>query len=707
MLFKLIKKATKIFLLNMIFVTIIFCLKVKAKDLIGEVVDLMREERELNRKIIELMTFELAEEQIPIAGDSEKYLLRDEKTNVWLFKPDEQLEIQNAVMFSNIAQLIGVDVPVVRGITFPINGKKVSGAIQKIGFDDILRLERIAIKDLSSSQILSLQKLQVLDWLLIVREGDKEVDTFIASKGSGKILAIDRDDCFKNINDGRILGLEGTDWDNSLYARLWYSYIRGEIDINFCEVFELINYIQQINDNEFREILCFLTAGREMFLKEILWRKANLKKEFKKFYSILAEKKKKLLSIPLKNEYRNYVENLLKKIKKRILTEELEYQRLRDRGKKELENIDVIASEGTWKVISYDLWGKKGKFDYYLELMKDLEINKRQNSFISINERLAIELYIEQLKTKKKSNIYRIIEHPKWLNPTQVESNLRINSYDIFLNNNLRKICILKEKGSILAHLRYIEIMKMENSDRGLMPMYIQKFRENPNETIYLFLAIMSETEYQFNSVMGKLAITNTDRLTSSLDKIDNQFPWKYYGYALCDYGRGCIQDGIKNCERMIDLNNDREAVYAAYMLLGFFYEHNSKNVRFGRGFDIKKAIKNYKKALEVNPNSLEAHLNLANLYLVEGLPTESLREFKKISNLNPQYAKEYFHLEDIRKAKSPKKYLETIKMNTLSGEGHYILGLAYTIKGQNKLAEKHFDKAREFGCKKCQRSKR
>ena len=713
MLTKLNNKAKRFFLLvwiGVFFIGVYFVFKVTGKDLIEEVVDLARKERGLNKKIIELMTFKLAKEQIPIAGDNEKYLLRDERDNIWLFKPDSKREVQNAKMISDVAQLLGISIPVLEGITLPINGKKVFGSIQKIGFDDILRLENVSIKKMSSIKIGSLQKLQVLDWLLVFNTNETGEDCFITSESGDEILGIDRDDCFRNPIDGKILDLEeGTDWESSLYARLWDSYIKGEIDINFWKVFELINYIQQIKDNEFKKILWFLEPReKEQFLEEVLWRKANLRKEFKKFYYDLAKKRAELIDIPLENDYEGYLRELLKKIKERISTKELEYKWLIGRGRKNQKNIEIVSAREMWYLVS--CWVKK----LYEEIRSSQEIiekfRMKRKSCAFIGEHLAIELYIRQLRTKQRLNVYRIIEPPERLDPIEIEYNLRLSNYDIFLNNNLSKICMLKKKGNILAHLRYMRIMEGEEREKELISEYKQKFKANPNGLIGLFLFVMSQAEYFFNPLLTKVTITNTDRLVCSLDKIDSQFPWKYYGYALCDYGKGCIQDGIKNCERIIDLNNDKEAVYAAYMLLGFFDEHNSKNVQFGKGFDIKKAIKNYKEALEINPNSLEVNLNLANLYLIRKMPKEALQRFKKINDVASQYAQLHFHFGNVKgedSYKDKEEYLEAIRMNTLSGEDHYILGLAYTIKGQNKLAEKHFDKAREFGCKKCQRSKR
>ena len=260
---------------------------------------------------------------------------------------------------------------------------------------------------------------------------------------------------------------------------------------------------------------------------------------------------------------------------------------------------------------------------------------------------------------------------------------------------------IFKKNGSILAHLRYIDSMKMENRNTELIAEYREKLNANSNKKTYLFLSAMSQAEYAFNGILNKLVITNTNKVKTFLKKLDDKFSWKYYGFALCYYGKGYIKKGIKKCEKVINLNNDKEAVYAAHMLLGVFYEHNSENIRFGKGFNIEKAIANYKKALKNNSNSIEAHLNLSNLYLIKELPKEALKKFKKIIKLEPQFAKEYLHLENIKGEntyENKEKYLDAIRDNTLSGEEHYILGLAYATKGRLGLAEKHFSKAREFG---------
>ncbi|MCK4532391.1 hypothetical protein KAU39_01275, partial [bacterium] len=172
----------------------IICLSfsVEGRDLIGEITKLAKEERELNEKLIRTMTFELAETQNTIAGNSEKYLVKDTENNLWSFKTNTQREVENAKIVSDLAQLLGVSVPVLKGVALPINGREVFGSIQKIGFYDILRKKKPFIKEMTPGEILSLQKLQVFDWLVVMRPGEMYEHCFIISKTGDKMLAIDR-----------------------------------------------------------------------------------------------------------------------------------------------------------------------------------------------------------------------------------------------------------------------------------------------------------------------------------------------------------------------------------------------------------------------------------------------------------------------------------------------------------------------------------
>ena len=159
----------------------------------------------------------------------------------------------------------------------------------------------------------------------------------------------------------------------------------------------------------------------------------------------------------------------------------------------------------------------------------------------------------------------------------------------------------------------------------------------------------------------------------------------------------------MQECEKAITLSNDKTVNFFGYRLLGFICEHSDRRIRFSEGFDVDSAVTNYEKALEIKPDSVEVRLNLASLYLIKGLSEEALKEFKKIEKLEPQYGKKHFHLKKIQEKdlySSEKEYLEAVKTNSLSGEHHYVLGLAYAVKKQNELAKKHFEQAREFGYK-------
>ena len=190
-------------------------------------------------------------------------------------------------------------------------------------------------------------------------------------------------------------------------------------------------------------------------------------------------------------------------------------------------------------------------------------------------------------------------------------------------------------------------------------------------------------------------------RETEYLEKIKDDFDWKYLGKGMLYWLYEERDKAVQEYGKAITLSDDKIIKFFGYRLLGFVYEHNSKRVRFGKGFDIDKAITNYKKALEVQLGSVNVRLNLASLYLIKKLPEKALKEFREIEGLVPQYAGEHFHLDEIKEKdlyESKKQYLEAIKVNTLSAEHHYLLGLAYLIKEDKYLAKRHFNKAEEFG---------
>lgn len=95
-----------------------------------------------------------------------------------------------------------------------------------------------------------------------------------------------------------------------------------------------------------------------------------------------------------------------------------------------------------------------------------------------------------------------------------------------------------------------------------------------------------------------------------------------------------------------------------AYFNLAKIYEQQGK---------VEKAIEEYKRALDIERNYVEAHNNLGFLYLQQGKPNLAIQEFAEAIRLNPK-----------------------------AGIYHRNLGIAYVQAGERQKAQKAFEKVLE-----------
>ena len=70
----------------------------------------------------------------------------------------------------------------------------------------------------------------------------------------------------------------------------------------------------------------------------------------------------------------------------------------------------------------------------------------------------------------------------------------------------------------------------------------------------------------------------------------------------------------------------------------------------------IKTQIQQYKKVLDLNPNSAEAHFNLGIAYGEKKMFEHQVGEYKKAIAINPKYAKAYKNLESTYRKKGMKE---------------------------------------------------
>ena len=109
------------------------------------------------------------------------------------------------------------------------------------------------------------------------------------------------------------------------------------------------------------------------------------------------------------------------------------------------------------------------------------------------------------------------------------------------------------------------------------------------------------------------------------------------------------------------------------------------------RNRDWKNGYSLWTQTLEVEPNSVRAHGNLARVYQEKGMIEASLREVKKVMELNPKDYKAHYNLGVILDkqgfvSEAISAYNKTIDINPRFKNAHFNLGNMY--KKQNMLAE-------------------
>ena len=63
---------------------------------------------------------------------------------------------------------------------------------------------------------------------------------------------------------------------------------------------------------------------------------------------------------------------------------------------------------------------------------------------------------------------------------------------------------------------------------------------------------------------------------------------------------------------------------------------------------DLNEATAQYQKALQINPNYVEAHNNLGIIYFRKGKMDEALSEYQKAIEIKPDYAKGYYNIGNV-----------------------------------------------------------
>ena len=154
--------------------------------------------------------------------------------------------------------------------------------------------------------------------------------------------------------------------------------------------------------------------------------------------------------------------------------------------------------------------------------------------------------------------------------------------------------------------------------------------------------------------------------------------------------------DEWKEAREQLDIaRNIHENNSRIQNLLGIVADHDG---------NYRLAEERYKKSLELNPDSINTHINLAELYIKEGRFEEAGRSLKKVIEFYPvdEYVIRYAYIQIT--LRDPVGAIDTVskyfsgKMNNVDVRA--LLGTAYFVKGDNVQALIHLKRAQELGNK-------
>ena len=166
-----------------------------------------------------------------------------------------------------------------------------------------------------------------------------------------------------------------------------------------------------------------------------------------------------------------------------------------------------------------------------------------------------------------------------------------------------------------------------------------------------------------------------------------------YFQKGISSAESGNYEEAIKNFAKAIELNPKDAAAY-----------YNRGNA-YGKLGTYEEAIRDYDKAIELNPKNAEAYSNRGNAYVNLGNHQQAIKDFDKAIELNPKNAMAY----SIRGAvygelgnfqQAIKDFDKAIELNPKDASAYSARGAAFSLLGNSQQAIKDFDKAIELNPK-------
>ncbi|MBU0650474.1 tetratricopeptide repeat protein [bacterium] len=341
-------------------------------------------------------------------------------------------------------------------------------------------------------------------------------------------------------------------------------------------------------------------------------------------------------------------------------------------------------------------------YSYYQDNVVNMEkeLNRLKKTTDNSNKKIALYLFLLQLKCIEQGiteeNFFEfspwLAYDPNTIDVEMIEANLRVtsNSQKGFYIDTIEEFT--KSDTETIAHILYILTTCFTFGD---LQAVVNRYPDNNkySKDIRQVLDILNIESLDRNSL---------PRVIERINETSDRWVWKnfllgffYYQKAFWHNEKSVKQKAIAALKKVVHLSKDKRLLYVSYLFLGYLYEHNKNCIRFGRGFSLNAAINAYKKAIEINPDSIPAHLNLYTLFFLKVEPKKAWYHLMRIKKINPQYARENFCFKEGFYSKIVKfkksKQVELLRKCSLNEEQRHILDLIFSVKYNRDFVNKNF----------------
>ncbi|MDB5097866.1 MAG: phage head morphosis protein family [Cyanobacteria bacterium RYN_339] len=252
------------------------------------------------------LEFRPVKSPLPLTGGHNPIqAMKDQHDRFWIFKAIEQKNAHYRAVGdkvgSDLANAVGLPSPVVHYASEKIDGVVQFGTVQPLIKHSGKPLP-LSPQHWTEKQRDQLTASHVFRWL--IGDHDGKAANFLVMK-DGNLVPIDFGNMFRNVGHDVLDRKYQPNPIKPLYNRMWDSYVKGAVDINFHAGLFQVSKIEAMSDQEFLKLLepyadaryarvGFVPKGvetKEKFMQMALERKQNIRRDISTFYDSLAKER--------------------------------------------------------------------------------------------------------------------------------------------------------------------------------------------------------------------------------------------------------------------------------------------------------------------------------------------------------------------------------------------------------------------------------